>query len=312
MVNFFFVVAFVSLLVDGMRKNGPKLFERFPSRDFGHQAALNCLQAWKRDNFILRFDSAKTDISSVDPAALQFYSKRFFSSATYFDDTLFGSAKKQYKNIESSNSLLFAQVVVSSVFSSVVLPQMVMENQIKNWIGIASLLAPFGLLIWNFLAQDSRLIVESEEAKELSNKERICYHEAGHFLVGYLCGIPASGYNVTTASNLAVEVVEGQQPPEKLIGSLLILSMGGVVAETLRFGDAEGGSEDVALAMEVIRTSPLLQGEPADGYLRWAVLNALKLLTQHRDILDNLASAMSESKSVAACYEEIEFGGNCG
>eukprot|EP01042_Synura_sphagnicola_P032578 gene32578-41897_t len=65
--------------------------------------------------------------------------------------------------------------------------------------------------------------------------------------------------------------------------------MAGVVAETLRFGNSRGGSEDFPVALEVLRYMNVAGEVESNAYLRWGVLKALTLLRLHRQELDEIA-----------------------
>jgi hypothetical protein len=101
-------------------------------------------------------------------------------------------------------------------------------------------------------------------------------------------------------------------------GSLLVISMAGIVAESLIYGNAIGGASDWPFALSVLnsyheRTKVLLDNpsdymndDDKDAYLRGAVAKALVLLRLHRNELNNLAKAMREGKTVMECVDIIE------
>lgn len=54
-----------------------------------------------------------------------------------------------------------------------------------------------------------------------------------------------------------------------------------MVAETLRFGDCNGGREDLPLARRILRSYGV-PDKQLEEYLRWAVAKALALLRLNR------------------------------
>ena len=89
------------------------------------------------------------------------------------------------------------------------------------------------------------------------------------------------------------------------VGSLLIVAMAGVVAESLRFGDCYGGIEDFPLAVNILKSYGVNDAD-VDAYLRWGILKALILLRINRDTLDSLADMMRSQRSVVDCIIHIE------
>merc|ERR1711990_704146 len=83
-------------------------------------------------------------------------------------------------------------------------------------------------------------------------EDRVCRHEAGHFLCGYLCGLPVRGYST---NDLGVPCVEfypstegeamGRELSSEEIAIMSVVAMSGSVAEALEFGEAKGGESDL-------------------------------------------------------------------
>lgn len=96
-----------------------------------------------------------------------------------------------------------------------------------------------------------------------SLRERVAYHEAGHFLVGYLMGrlpkayalgsldalrngaLPAQGGTAFCDAALEDEVARGRVA-SNTVREVGAIALAGVCAEYVRFGDAEGGKDDIA------------------------------------------------------------------
>lgn len=154
-------------------------------------------------------------------------------------------------------------------------------------------------------------------------RKRVAQHEAGHFLVAYLLGLLPKAYTLSALDALSeyksVNVQAGtvfcdstfQQEVQtgKLSGKALDMFMctalGGVAAEYLVFGQAEGGQSDIQ-QLEDLFQSLRFDQQKTDLQLRWAVLNTVGLLRRHAATHRLLAEAMARGASVGECIAEIE------
>eukprot|EP01038_Epipyxis_sp_PR26KG_P005838 gene5838-8055_t len=207
---------------------------------------------------------------------------------------------------------------------SFITPTIIESQLTKNIFGLFGIFFPFIFLIVQFLFPNLNNRNRSINDNSIE-KERIIYHEAGHFLAGYLCGVLIEGYDVTGQRDAGL-VISTELPlipitsnnnnlSEKKeilflnskIGSLLIVSMAGIVAETLRFGESKGGIMDLSLAKGILYNYDIKNKYEVDSYLRWAVLKALVLLKLHRDELDEISEMMRNNQTVMECMKSIEF-----
>jgi len=221
----------------------------------------------------------------------------------------------------------------------------------------------------------------SSLSQQIQNKgfnkeqERILYHEAGHFLAGYLTGVTITEYDIYGDRDAGTSLTINLPNNNKLrynrsnqanidrssssrygdnevlsasrCGSLLIVAMAGMVAETLRFGTSKGGAEDYPTALAILQyygisrrtyeassssnsssgssrssssssssssgnniTSQrtiIFSDSDVDAYLRWAVLKSLVLLRLYRDELDILVDCMRNDGSIGDCIAAIEY-----
>lgn len=234
----------------------------------------------------------------------------------------------------------------SVLFVEVFLSQLPLSDAAKNVVGITFLFGPLLYVAVQLLAPGLVDALISSMFRRKSTKssiisptaspeeERVAFHEAGHFLAGYICGIPILEYSVATppqgptsrnaGTSLAASIpsrsaviqsltssASPSEPSLKAIlresraGGLLIVSMAGMVAETLRFGDSRGGAEDLPLALALLQSYGVPR-EERDDYLRWAVLKALVMLRIHREALEEVAAAMLRGDEVADCMALIE------
>ncbi|KAF0890821.1 hypothetical protein E2562_004302 [Oryza meyeriana var. granulata] len=145
-------------------------------------------------------------------------------------------------------------------------------------------------------------------------QERIARHEAAHFLVAYLIGLPILGYSLDIGKehvNLIDEqlqkLIYSGQLDQKEIDRLAVVSMAGLAAEGLEYDKVVGQSADLFTLQRFInRTRPQLTKDQQQNLTRWAVLFAASLLKNNKVAHEALMSAMSQKASVLGCIEAIE------
>jgi hypothetical protein len=154
-----------------------------------------------------------------------------------------------------------------------------------------------------------------EEKSE--QEDRVCRHEAGHFLCGYLCGLPIKGYST---NDLGVSCVEffpstsgdmmnnvNRELSSEEIAIMSVVAMSGSVAEVLKFGVAKGGANDL-LELDGLmrRSSEFIGAQKQQDLTRWGALAAYNIITANNDKFEKLVSAFKERKSVSECIVAIE------
>jgi hypothetical protein len=152
-------------------------------------------------------------------------------------------------------------------------------------------------------------------------RDRILYHEAGHFLVAYLLEIPVTDYTLSAwatwrkglsglggvqfdTSPLDVPLQTGELPAQ-LLNRYCTIWMAGIAAEQQVYGDARGGQEDrqkFNLLWQQLQR-PLTE---AQARQRWAILQAKTLLEQHAPAYAALVEAMRSDTSVADCLALLQ------
>ena len=174
---------------------------------------------------------------------------------------------------------------------------------------------------FSFQGKGATLLVDWLAGKSSLHRDRILRHEAGHFLVAYILGIPITGYTLT-----AWEAFKQGQPglggvtfntevlsPDALDVRQLQLTidqfckvwMAGIAAETLVYGSAEGGAEDRQKLREVL-ASLGRQGSEFQLKERWAIRQAQTLIEEHWASYEALMAAMEQRASVAECTQVIQ------
>ncbi|KAL8211282.1 hypothetical protein R6Q57_005719 [Mikania cordata] len=145
-------------------------------------------------------------------------------------------------------------------------------------------------------------------------QDRIARHEAAHFLVAYLLGLPILGYSLDIGKenvNLIDEKLEkllySGQLDSKELDRLAVVAMAGLAAEGLEYDKVVGQSADLFTLQRFInRSKPQLKSQEQQNLTRWAVLFAGSLLKNNQKLHEAVMSAMSKKASVIECIEAIE------
>jgi hypothetical protein len=238
-------------------------------------------------------------------------SRTSFSTPDYLSYVLNSVSKSKEEDNKFITSLI-ASSFISAIAFSFITTYLPAPTSIKNTIGLLSLFLPYlFLLLSTFAPSIFKGKSPLSKANEDELTERICYHEAGHFLLGYICGIPVLSYDVTGSVDASLTVQIPLFDLKKAGGSVLITAMGGIVAESLRFGDVRGGNADIELVVNTLRylrSKGVIDTKDSnfDAHFRWALLKALTLLRIHRESLDEVAQAMKEGESIVSCIEAVE------
>ena len=157
--------------------------------------------------------------------------------------------------------------------------------------------------------------IKGGDKSGISKADRVCRHEAAHFLCGYLCGLPIAEYSTTEEDIPRVEfhdTVEGpmtarRELSEEEVNALCVVALSGSVAEAMEFGSAAGANSDLLGLQSVFRRSKnFLGAEKQQDLTRWGALTAYRLLNQNKGKLDKLVQAFAAKRSVSECIRIIE------
>nr|AFK38312.1 unknown [Lotus japonicus] len=145
-------------------------------------------------------------------------------------------------------------------------------------------------------------------------QERIARHEAAHFLISYLLGVPILGYSldigkehVNLIDQRLEKLIYSGQLDAKEIDRLAVVSMAGLAAEGLIYDKVIGQSADLFTLQRFInRTKPQLSKDQQQNLTRWAVMFAASLLKNNKESHEALMASMTKKASVVECIQTIE------
>lgn len=167
-------------------------------------------------------------------------------------------------------------------------------------------------------------------------RKKILRHEAGHFLAAYLLGCPVEGCVLSSWAALQdarfggrsttvsagtsffdrdlSEEMNGQRPLSRTsIDRYSIIVMGGIAAEAINFGRADGGAGDeMALVRFLSSINPRGGGavswdaERIKNQARWGALQAVLLLRTYKASYDALVDALERGGNLGECIYAIE------
>jgi hypothetical protein len=159
------------------------------------------------------------------------------------------------------------------------------------------------------------LLLDAMARTNPAYRQRIIEHEAGHFLVAHILGIPITGYTLSAwesfqRGQLAQGGVMFAPPPTDISSQLLqqycTVWMAGIAAETSIYDRAEGGSED----RQKLRGVLFLAGKQQQQIVQQenlATLQAKAIIKEHWEAYQALVIAMGKRYTVIDCCAQIEI-----
>ena len=216
---------------------------------------------------------------------------------------------------------LVAICVFGMTISSLVAPLLNISSTVPI-LGIFAIVV--GATVDNFFLEStvSTLIIDAIARTNPEYRQRIINHEAGHFLVAYLLGIPITGYTLSAWESMKVgQLAQGgvmftlpqtDKSDRLLQQHYFTVCMAGIAAEKLMYvgtsqteNKSQGGSED----RQKIRQILLLVGKQQQEIVNQenlATLEAKTLIQTHKSAYQALVLSMAKRASVAECCDTIE------
>ncbi|XP_012075227.1 uncharacterized protein LOC105636541 isoform X2 [Jatropha curcas] len=145
-------------------------------------------------------------------------------------------------------------------------------------------------------------------------QDRIARHEAAHFLIAYLLGLPILDYSldigkehVNLIDQRLEKLIYSGQLDAKELDRLAVVAMAGLAAEGLQYDKVIGQSADLfSLQRFINRSKPQLSKDQQQNLTRWAVLFAGSLVKNNKLLHEALMKAMLSKANVLECIEAIE------
>jgi len=161
------------------------------------------------------------------------------------------------------------------------------------------------------------VVIRGSDDGGVDPTERVCRHEAAHFLAGYLCGLPVANYATDdeiprvefhySSDPTAVATAATRELTMDEINALTVVAMSGAVAEAISFKTAKGGNADLTELQNIFRKSEQFLGaQKQQDMTRWGALTAYRLLNENKAKLDALEKAFKQKKSIADCVAIVE------
>ena len=207
---------------------------------------------------------------------------------------------------------------IAAIASLAFLPQNVGATLCYGFAVIPILFLGIGSTAPGFIAEAIATVRGGDKVNDgsvITKQERICRHEAAHFCCGYWCGLPIANYNTLDISNTNVARVEfdiasgsttGYSPTE--VAALTVTAMAGLAGESMKYGSANGATEDLLLLENnVFRKSQNFIGAAASQDLtRWGALTASLLLKQNVNQYEAVVEAFQRQASIDECIAILE------
>lgn len=221
----------------------------------------------------------------------------------------------------SQLSLNLVAITIFIVTMTSVLGPLVHLSPVIPAIATAGALGLATLDTFSWQGQGSTLLLDWVARFSTQHRARVLRHEAGHFLVANLLGIPVTGYTLSAweafrqgqpgqggvqfdGQELETELRRGVLS-QQLLDRYCTIWMAGAAAEVLTCGTVEGGGDDRQKLRAVLAQLRLSQQE-CQQKERWAALRAKTLIQEHRTAFEALVTAMAQRASVTECQQVIQ------
>lgn len=213
---------------------------------------------------------------------------------------------------DSRDGAAFAAVLGFFVFSVVVFPLITPGPSLE---GPLSAIAAVLLTVWAVDALALGGMLGRATSLAVQNRRRVAYHEAGHFLVGFLLGFDIEGYRFPSP---AAVLRNDERAPGVSFGKcraagdahrVSAVGLAGIAGEVVKYGTSEGGAEDLADVSRGIRAcygGRQVVEATMKGTVRWGLIESVKLLKEHEEAHDRLCNAMLAGNTTEECLSIVE------
>jgi hypothetical protein len=220
----------------------------------------------------------------------------------------------------SQISLNLVAIAIFTLTMSSLLGPLVHLSPFVPAIAIAGMLSMATLDTLSWQGRGSTLLLDWAARFSPDHRARVVHHEAGHFLAAHLLNIPITGYTLSAweafrqgqpglggvsfnSQELDAELEQGTLSAQ-LLDRFAAVWMAGAAAETLVYGDAEGGADD---RQKFRMLWQQLQRPDSDGALkeRMAALRAKTLLQENWEAYEMLVAAMEKQTPVPECVQML-------
>jgi hypothetical protein len=146
-------------------------------------------------------------------------------------------------------------------------------------------------------------------------RRRILHHEAGHFLVAHLLGLPIESYTLSVREALQQgipgqggvrlkQIERGQNPNwlQENVTKLCAVWAAGGITEALKHGSTQGNEDD----MQQLRRTVKALGLNVALYERQAKIDVKQLVQQHWPSYERLVPLLEQRRSVSECCAAID------
>lgn len=169
---------------------------------------------------------------------------------------------------------------------------------------------------WNFSGRGGTLFLDLIGGFSQEYRERILYHEAGHFLVAYVLGVPVKSYTLSAWETLKqkqkglggvtfddIELLsqfEKGRISARILERYYTIWMAGIAAEKLVYSDSSGGADDKNKLMGILKSLGFSQST-CEQKQRFSILQAKTLLENNWTAYEALVDTMRERATVEEC-----------
>lgn len=171
---------------------------------------------------------------------------------------------------------------------------------------------------WSLEGRGGTLFLDLIGGFSKEYRERILHHEAGHFLVAHVLGVPVTGYTLSAweafkqkqkgFAGVTFDDVEVLSQFEKGAITTRILEryytiwMAGIAAETLVYQNASGGADDKNKLIGVLKSLGCSESA-CNQKKRFSILQAKTLLENNWSAYQALVDTMRERATVKECKD---------